>query len=354
MTRNGKLPKAEALRLGKKPQHKPVQQSGAQKESGKDRGGDKIGASVTLPHWNFAALAQRVLAAAASEVSGEATPCKAGTLYLVATPIGHRGDITLRALVTLAHVDAVLCEDTRVSGALFKSYGLSQPLLSYHEYNAAAREAELIERLQQGENLALVSDAGMPLVADPGFRLVRACHAAGITVTVCPGPAAVLTALTQAALPQQPFLFAGFLPAKSHARQKVLASWQTTPATLVFYETPQRLVDSLQDMVLMLGAREAAVGRELTKLYEECRHGTLPELAAYYLEHPPKGEIVVMVAPPIAAAMMDEAEVHDLLETELAMQSLRDAVDKVTVKSGWARAEIYQMALALKKTEESS
>lgn len=327
----------------------------AEQTAGKQGHGN---ASAVLPKWNYATLAQQVLQLAGGaepdEISDAGAASKAGQLTLVATPIGNRGDITLRALVTLAQADLILCEDTRVSGALLKAYGIARPLLAYHDYNESARVPELVARLQSGAQLALISDAGMPVVADPGFRLVQACHAHGITVTICPGPAAVLSALTMSGLPPAPFLFGGFLPPKSGARRKVLAAWADTPATLAFYETPQRLAESLADMVAVFGPRQAAVGRELTKLYEECRCATLPELVAHYAATPVKGEIVVVIAPPLAAEVATDDALTEQLTAALAQGSLRDAVEAVTAQSGRARAEVYALALALKQADQQA
>lgn len=307
---------------------------------------------AAFPAWDYPALAQQMVSHAAQfhspETSDNPPISKAGQLYLVGTPIGHRGDITLRALLTLAHVDAVLCEDTRVTGALLHSYGINRPLLSYHEHNAVAREAEVLERLQNCEQLALVSDAGMPLIADPGLRLVQACQQQGLAVTVCPGASAVITALSLSGLSPLPFLFGGFLPPKSTARRKALVIWQSTSAALVFYETPPRLVASLHDMVAVLGDRAAAIGRELTKKFEECRHGTLSELAEHYTVHPPRGEIVVMIAPPPEAIQPGETALQDALVEAMAHHSLRDAVALVCQNSGVARDIIYALALDIK------
>lgn len=310
-------------------------------------------ASAEPPRWNYAALAQQVVRAAEAEISGAAATSKAvraaaGALTLVATPIGHRGDITLRALLTLATADAVLCEDTRVSGALLKAYGIKRPLQAYHEHNAAAVAGDILARLKSGEQLALISDAGLPLIADPGQRLVQACWQQGIAVSVCPGASAVTTALAQSPLPPQPFLFAGFLPPKKAARRQALAQWAATPATLVFYESPQRLAESLSDMAAVLGDRPAAVARELTKLYEECRPGALSELADHYAAHPPKGEIVVLVGPPLAPVADDVATLQAKLRQAMQTQSLRDAVAAVASSSGQPRDSVYRLALALR------
>ncbi|MGB4102136.1 MAG: 16S rRNA (cytidine(1402)-2'-O)-methyltransferase [Alphaproteobacteria bacterium] len=270
-------------------------------------------------------------------------------LYLVATPIGHRGDITLRALATLAQADMILCEDTRSSGALLRAYGIKKPLLSYHDHNAAAREADLIARLQRGAALALISDAGMPLISDPGFRLARACKMLGLPVTACPGPSAAITGLALSGLPPEPFLFLGFLPNKSGARRNVLRPYATVNATLICYESPQRLAATLADMAAELGDRPAAVGRELTKIYEESRTGTLTELAAHYTAHPPKGEITITVAPPENAAPAAD-RLDTLLHDALQRGSLRDAVAAVMAATGLPKSQVYSRALELRES----
>ncbi len=286
------------------------------------------------------------------EASGEEAASKprnlAPGLYVVATPIGNRGDISLRALHTLAEADVVACEDTRVTGALLHGYGLKKPLLSYHDHNAAERLPELLARLGAGEAVALVSDAGTPLISDPGYKLVQACRAAGHDVVAVPGASALLTALASCGLPTDRFLFAGFLPPKKTARQKELAELAGIPATLVFYESAPRLGATLADMAAVLGGgRHAAVARELTKLFEDMRTATLAELAGQYAEEDtPKGEIVIVVGPPDAA----EAALPDidaLLVQALATQTLRDAVAAVTAATGAKKSEVYQRALAL-------
>ena len=270
----------------------------------------------------------------------------------MATPIGHRGDITLRALLTLAHADAVLCEDTRVSGSLLHAYGIKRPLIACHDHNEAARTPALLRRMQDGEALALVSDAGMPVVSDPGFRLARACIEARIMVTVCPGASAVLAALTLSGLPPEPFLFLGFPPSRSQARRRMLALWKDVPASLVLYESPQRLAAALQDMQEVLGDREAAVTRELTKRYEECRRARLSELAAHYAAHPPRGEITIIAAPPVPEAAT-EAALDGCLRAALAQGSLRDAVAAAVAATGLPRSAVYQRALALRQEERT-
>ncbi|MFI4987676.1 MAG: 16S rRNA (cytidine(1402)-2'-O)-methyltransferase [Alphaproteobacteria bacterium] len=271
-------------------------------------------------------------------------------LYLVATPIGNLGDITLRALDVLRGVALIACEDTRVTGKLLAAYGIAARMTPYHEHNAEHARPALIAKLTQGAAVALVSDAGTPLVSDPGYKLVRAALAAGIRVSVIPGASAVLAALTLAGLPSDRFLFAGFLPAKAGERKKTLSALAAVPATLVLYETAPRLAASLADMAELLGAREAAVARELTKLFEEVRRGPLAELARHYREAgPPKGELVVVIAPPAAAAPADAATLDRMLEEALARASLRDAADAVAAASGLPRRRVYGRALELAK-----
>jgi 16S rRNA (cytidine1402-2'-O)-methyltransferase len=254
----------------------------------------------------------------------------ASGLIVVATPIGNAGDITLRALDLLRQAHAIACEDTRVTGALMARYGVATPLLAYHEHNAARMRPLLLERLRRGEAVALVSDAGTPLVSDPGYKLVRAAIEAGIPVTAAPGASAALAALVLSGLPSDRFLFAGFLPPRQAARQTELAALAAVPATLIFFESAGRLAETLADMATVLGVRDAAVARELTKLYEEVRRGSLSELAQHYgSADPPRGEIVIVVGPPAAAAEASDAAIDDALRAALANASLRDAVAAV-------------------------
>jgi len=276
--------------------------------------------------------------------------CPESALYIVATPIGNLGDISLRALWVLQQADVILCEDTRVSGSMLHQYGIKKPLLSCHEHNEAERIQTVLDRLSKGEVLALISDAGTPMISDPGYRLVRACREAGQKIVSLPGASALLTALACAGLPSDRFLFVGFLPAKQSARRKELAALASTKATLVFYESPQRLAACLADMKeAFSGSRQAAIGRELTKLYEEMRLGSLEELAAFYKEtDTPKGEIVILVEPDDSSSTALSAEdVDALLSKALAKMSLRDAVAAVTEATGLKKSEIYQRALAL-------
>jgi 16S rRNA (cytidine1402-2'-O)-methyltransferase len=281
------------------------------------------------------------------EVSGKDGSCKLPPgLYVVATPIGNRGDISLRALLTLAAVDRICCEDTRTSGALFTAYGIKKPLLSYTEHNDRKRTPEIMARIAKGEAVALVSDAGLPLIADPGQRLVEACRGEGFAVTVIPGANAALAALAGSGLPTTQFHFAGFLPSKSSQRLKALAALKTSLATLLFYESPQRLADMLADLAQTMGRdRVGAVARELTKLHEETRQGSLAELAAYYKAHPAKGEVVVLVAPPASIDVASIDDIDELLKEHMRNKSLRDAVTIVTGLTGAKKSEVYARAL---------
>ena len=288
----------------------------------------------------------------------EATSKQPAGLYVVATPIGNLGDITLRALQTLAAADAVVCEDTRVTGALLHHYGIKKPLVSYHDHNADERRPRILAKLAAGEALALVSDAGTPLISDPGFKLVQACRAEGYNVTALPGASALLTALSSSGLPTDKFLFAGFLPPKRTARQKALVELATVSATLVFYEAPSRLSAALDDMEKVLGPqRQAAVARELTKLFEEFRNAPLAELAAHYRASPaPKGEIVILVGPSVEAASTaaTAAACSEALDAELKQalrtMTLRDAVAHVAAATGAKKNEVYKRALGIGRT----
>src|SRR5438445_897685 len=247
-------------------------------------------------------------------------------LYLVATPIGNLRDITVRSLEVLAAVDLIACEDTRVTRKLLERYGIATPLTSYHEHNAAQARPKLLARLAEGAAIALVSDAGTPLVSDPGYKLVREAQAAGAHVTALPGASAVLAALTASGLPTDRFLFEGFLPAKEAARRAHIAELARIPATLVLFETGARVAASLADLAAGLGPREAALCRELTKLHEEVRRGSLSELAHAYRELPePRGEIVIVTAPPPEQQPAGAEEVDALLRKASERPSVQDA-----------------------------
>jgi 16S rRNA (cytidine1402-2'-O)-methyltransferase len=271
-------------------------------------------------------------------------------LHIVATPIGNLGDITLRALKTLAGADLIACEDTRVTHKLLDRYAIATPLTPYHEHNAAKARPALLRRLAEGASIALVSDAGTPLVSDPGYKLVRAVQEAGHLVSALPGASAVLTALAVAGLPTDQFLFAGFLPPKEAARRARIAELARVPATLVIFESGPRLGASLTDLATGLGPhREAAVCRELTKLHEDIRRGELASLAETYAGETPRGEIVLVIAPPGQAPAVSAAEAETLLRHALSRFSLKDAVGEVADATGLPRREIYQQALALAK-----
>jgi 16S rRNA (cytidine1402-2'-O)-methyltransferase len=267
----------------------------------------------------------------------------------VATPIGNLADISLRALDVLASADLVACEDTRTTRKLLSAHGIRAALSAYHEHNAARVRPRLMERLKCGAAVALVSDAGSPLISDPGYKLVEAAIAEGIAVTAIPGASAGLTALSVSGLPTDRFLFAGFLPAKAVARRRALAELAPLQASLVFYESARRLPAALAQMADVLGPRPAAVARELTKLHEEVRRGTLPELAAHYrAAGPPRGEVVVVVGPPEPGRHPLAAEDLDArLRAALAGASLRDAVVAVAAASGLPRRRVYARALEL-------
>ena len=282
--------------------------------------------------------------------AGSKPPQRPGALpglTLVATPIGNLDDITLRAVSLLKGADLVACEDTRVTGKLLSLLGISAPLTPYHEHNADRARPALLAKMQEGQAVVLVSDAGLPLVSDPGYRLVRACIAAGIPVTSAPGASAALTALQLSGLPSDRFLFAGFLPSKDGPRRATLRELAAVPATLIFYESPHRLAGSLAVLAEMLPGREGAVARELTKLYEEVRRGSLADLAAHYqAAGEPKGEIVVVVGPPVAEAPSAE-DLDQQLRRALAGMSARDAAAAVAVAIGLPKRQVYARALAL-------
>src|SRR5215475_6585888 len=271
-------------------------------------------------------------------------------LYLVATPIGNLGDITLRALEVLAGVDIIACEDTRVTRKLMDRYGIETPLTPYHEHNAAEARPRLLARLADGQAIALVSDAGTPLISDPGYKLVREACAAGHTVNALPGPSSVLTALSVAALPTDRFFFEGFLRAKETARRARLAELARIDATLVLFESGNRVQDTLRDLADAMGAREAAICRELTKLHEEISRATLAELAAQADALETRGEFVLVIGPPAADAQVLTAEaLDDLLREQLHHHSVKDAVAHAVELSGRPRREVYARALELAK-----
>src|SRR5689334_13424488 len=267
-----------------------------------------------------------------------------GTLYLVATPIGHLADITHRALQVLNDVDLIACEDTRHTHKLLNHYGITTKTISYHEHNEQQRATELIDRLKQGTNIALVSDAGTPSISDPGFRLVRAAIENDIPIVPIPGPSALITALIAAGLPTDEFFFAGFLPARANARRTRLSEVQSVPRTLIFYEAPHRLAETLKDAYEILGEREAVVARELTKLHEEIRRGRLSELTADYADRTDiRGEIVLLIDRNVIGAAATQTSVAELVnQFEEEGLDHRAALKKAARELGLSRAEAYR------------
>jgi 16S rRNA (cytidine1402-2'-O)-methyltransferase len=278
----------------------------------------------------------------------EAEPLARG-LHVVATPIGNLSDISLRALATLAAADAVVAEDTRVTKTLLAHYGIATPLIAYHEHNAEAVRPHLIAKLANGAALALVSDAGTPLISDPGYKLVADALNQGLSVTSVPGASAVLTALVVAGLPTDRFFFEGFLPPKTGPRRQRIAALATIPGTLVFFESPRRVADTLVDLAAVLGPRDAALARELTKVFETVRRGTLPDLAAAVsAAPPPRGEIVLLVGPPTEGAPKIDGEELDLrIVKALENLSVKEAAAVVSAQTGQPRRHVYARAIEL-------
>ncbi|WP_210766764.1 16S rRNA (cytidine(1402)-2'-O)-methyltransferase [Caenibius tardaugens] len=266
-------------------------------------------------------------------------------LYIVATPIGNLGDITLRAIDVLRRCDAIACEDTRVTAKLLRHLSLHKPLWRYDDHSSAEDRDRLLDAMRS-KSVALVSDAGTPLISDPGYRLVRAARDQGIAVTSLPGPSAAIVGLTLAGLPNDRFLFAGFLPVKEKARNDMLLELARIPATLIFYESAQRLLKSLEAIATALPGREVAVARELTKLHEECRTGTPEALIAHYTNHPPKGEIVLMIGPPVEES--GAIDVDALLIAAMEHDKPSQAAGQVAKATGLDRKVLYARAMELK------
>jgi 16S rRNA (cytidine1402-2'-O)-methyltransferase len=268
-------------------------------------------------------------------------------LYIVATPIGNLGDVTIRALDVLRRAELIACEDTRVTGKLLKAYDIKTRMQRYDDHASADVRARLIE-MARSEAVALVSDAGTPLVSDPGYRLVREARDAGVVVTSIPGACAAITGLALSGLPNDRFLFAGFLPVKEKARGQMLEDLASLTATLIFYETGPRLGKSLNAIAYVWPTREVAVARELTKLHEDCRSGTAGELAEHYSEHPPKGEIVLLVGPPNETRAT--ADPDALLRDALEEMSASKAAGMVAKATGLDRQTLYARAVELKQS----
>ena len=273
-------------------------------------------------------------------------------LYLVATPIGNLGDITLRALAALARADVLYCEDTRHSRTLLAHFGISRQTRPYHEHNAERERGRVLSDLASGRSVALISDAGTPLVSDPGYKLVRAALEAGHRVSSLPGPSALLAAIASAGIATDTFLFAGFLPSRDGPRRTRLLELARVPATLVFFEAPSRLAASLAAIAQSLGAREIAVMRELTKLHEEVRRGTPAELAQWAQESAPRGEMVVLIGPPAPEAVSDEAIAADIAPL-LDRMGLAEAAKTVAEARDVPKARVYGIGLMLKGSVDS-
>ena len=279
-----------------------------------------------------------------------------GTLYLVGTPIGNLEDLTYRAVRVLKEVDFVAAEDTRVSGKLLHYLEISKPLVSYHEHNRKQRGPELVQRLLQGETCALVTDAGMPAISDPGEDLANLCHEAGIPVVPVPGACAAVSALAQSGLPSGKWCFEGFLPTAGKQRRERLAVLKQETRTCIVYEAPHRLKATMQDLAEQLGDRRVSISREITKLHEECLRMTLTEAAAYYTEHEPRGEFVLVIegasenAEQAAASQMEQA-IALTEELTAAGLTLRDAVKQAAKQTGARKNQLYQTMLAREKSE---
>jgi 16S rRNA (cytidine1402-2'-O)-methyltransferase len=265
-----------------------------------------------------------------------------GTLYIVATPIGNLEDITLRALRMLREADLIACEDTRQTRKLLDRHGIAKPLVSYYDHNELARAEELIDELEAGKSIALVSDAGTPLIADPGYRIVALARARGIAVTPIPGPSAITSALSASGLPTDSFYFGGFLPAKKSQRRKTLEELKDYSATLIFYEAPHRILEALDDITAVLGSRKVTLGRELTKIHEEFLAGTAPQLRDELAHRALKGEFTILIAkadappenlPPIETAF------DQLIEAGVPRM---DAMKTIARERGLSKREVYQ------------
>jgi 16S rRNA (cytidine1402-2'-O)-methyltransferase len=310
-----------------------------------------VGMDETSPPETGVAPAVRLFAAIQADVERQLREPLSAGLHVCATPIGNLGDMTVRGITTLARADIIYCEDTRHSRVLLSHYGIDRPLRPYHEHNAAAERPRILSLIAAGKAIALISDAGTPLISDPGYKLVREAVDAGYAVTALPGASAVLTALTLAGLPTDTFLFAGFLPPKGQARRTRLAELASVPATLVMFEAPTRIASTIDDIRTCLPGRPVAVARELTKRFEEILRGTADDIAARLQAAPPKGEIVLLVGPPSAVEVTD-ADIEAELRRMLADMSLRDAVRAVADGRGLAKSRVYDIGLSLKDRAE--
>ena len=265
-------------------------------------------------------------------------------LYLVATPIGHSADISLRAIATLAQVDLIACEDSRVTSKLLQAYDIKTKLILYHEHNAEKARPEIIKHIQDGKSIALVSDAGMPLISDPGYKLVKACHGQDLYVSVVPGPTAVTTALALSGLPTNTFLFGGFIPSKSSERKSFLKKYTDYPETLIFFDSPHRITKTLEDMTTLMPERNLAVCRELTKKFEEVVKGTPQEALSHFLEHTPRGEFVIVVEGNTAPAEKTDDWQPVAIEM-LKAESINNVSKQIALEYGIKKKEVYEYLL---------
>lgn len=274
-------------------------------------------------------------------------------LYLVASPIGNLNDISARAVQVLKEADVIACEDSRVTKKLFSLLGISctREFITYQNYNEEEQSPKLLDILESGKSVALISDAGSPLISDPGYKIVRCCREKGIYVTTIPGCCAVIAALQLSGLPTNRFMFAGFVPNKEKARIDFLSDLRNIPSTLVIYETAPRLLKTLSVIKELFGNREVAVARELTKMYEECLRGTAEELIAHYTDKAPKGEIVIMIAPPSENELEPEIDVESLLKEKMKKMPLKSAVKEIVAGFGLNKNEVYELALRVKNEQ---
>lgn len=295
----------------------------------------------------------RIAAAAAAVIERQFRQELAPGLYIVATPIGNLADITLRALATLTSADVVYCEDTRHFRTLATHYRIGSPVRPYHDHNGGEQRPRILAELEAGKRIALVSDAGTPLVSDPGFKLVRDAIAAGHSVYAVPGASAVLAALSVAGLSTGQFLFAGFPPVRGAARRKSLEALARVDATIVFFEAPQRLAETLDDLAEIFGSRPACVARELTKLHETAHRANLEDLARQFRDVPARGEIVVVVGPPVAEDVSDKA-IAAAMRQALLQTSLKAASKEVAARLGVPRGRAYEIGLAIRREAEAA
>lgn len=269
--------------------------------------------------------------------------------YIIATPIGNLNDITLRALDTLKNVDLILCEDTRVTANLLSHHGIKTKTSCYNDFSDEKDRRKIIDLLRDGKTIALVSDAGTPLISDPGYKLVNEVRKKGFAITSLPGASSLLNSLALSGLPTNRFLFEGFLPPKTESRLNALDDLKAINATLIFFESARRLIDSLNDMHKVLGEREVSIAREMTKQYEEVTSGSFSDVITYYEQNPPRGEIVIVISPPLASAGTDKKVLEEQLMEALKHMRLKDAVSLVAEQSGLRKKEVYDIALELTK-----